>query len=293
MSVLTKYQNAALRYDKHISLTANAGSGKTTVLSKRFVEILLKENINLNNIVAITFTEKAASELYSKIAKELDERIISANGITKIKLETLRRNLVSAKISTIHSFCIEILKDYAPVAGIDANFSPVDKRTSDEILQQSMDEIIVKNLKEDNTEIKNLIRLFGNKTLLANKIKLLFGKRKTTEKLIENYYSKSEIEIAEWLKNSFENKFTLVFETLINELIPEVIELNNIAGGDKTTEIFIEVNRLINELNSKENLIDRFILLKEIANQILTNSGTVKKQKIYQQKALRRKHIFS
>ena len=173
MSVLTKYQNAALRYDRHISLTANAGSGKTTVLSKRFVEILLKENINLNNIVAITFTEKAASELYSKIANELDERIISANGITKIKLETLRRNLVSAKISTIHSFCIEILKDYAPVAGIDANFSPVDKRTSDEILQQSMDEIIVKNLKEDNTEIKNLIRLFGNKTLLANKIKLL------------------------------------------------------------------------------------------------------------------------
>ncbi len=78
MTKLTEYQKAALAYNKHISLTANAGSGKTTVLAKRFVEILVNEKISINNIVAITFTEKAASELYSKIANELDQRIINS-----------------------------------------------------------------------------------------------------------------------------------------------------------------------------------------------------------------------
>lgn len=66
MPNLTPYQKEALNHNKHISLTANAGSGKTFVLARRFLSILLEENISLNNIVAITFTEKAASELYKK-----------------------------------------------------------------------------------------------------------------------------------------------------------------------------------------------------------------------------------
>ena len=45
MTLLTQYQKEALKFDKHISLTANAGSGKTTVLSKRFVEILLRTEL--------------------------------------------------------------------------------------------------------------------------------------------------------------------------------------------------------------------------------------------------------
>ena len=72
MNNLTQYQLEALKHNKHISLTANAGSGKTFVLVRRFLSILYEENISLNNIVAITFTEKAASELYKRIANEIE-----------------------------------------------------------------------------------------------------------------------------------------------------------------------------------------------------------------------------
>ncbi|MBK7105800.1 MAG: UvrD-helicase domain-containing protein [Ignavibacteriae bacterium] len=279
MTKLTKYQKEALRIDKHISLTANAGSGKTTVLSKRFVEILLQENILLSNIVAITFTEKAASELYTKIAKELDERITNSNSIIKVRLETIRRNLVSAKISTIHSFCIDILKDFAPEAGIDANFLPIDARTSDELLEQSIDEIIIKNLKDNNSEIKNLIRIFGNKSQLTQKIKQLFSKRKSTEKLVEKYYSKTVDNIAVWLNENFENKFKETFSILIDELILEIDEINSIAGKYKSTEIYIEVNRLLNELKSENKLIEKFIIIKNIADVIIKQDGNVRQQK--------------
>jgi ATP-dependent helicase/nuclease subunit A len=107
MNILTPFQQKALAYDKHISLTANAGSGKTTVLAKRYVEILENENVSIGNIIAITFTEKAASELYSKIVAELERRIIDSSN-NKVKFENIRRSIVSAKISTIHSFCIDI-----------------------------------------------------------------------------------------------------------------------------------------------------------------------------------------
>ena len=63
MTALTTYQEKALDYKRHISLTANAGSGKTFVLSKRYLRIAIEENIPLRNIAAITFTDKATGEL--------------------------------------------------------------------------------------------------------------------------------------------------------------------------------------------------------------------------------------
>ncbi len=279
MSTLTKYQTEALRYDRHISLTANAGSGKTTVLAKRFVEILLNENVTLNNIVAITFTEKAASELYTKIAKELDAKLSESIGVQKNKLESLRRNLVSAKISTIHSFCIDVLKDYAPEAGIDASFSPIDARLANELLEQSIDELLNKRIREDSKEIKNLIRIFGNKSTLISKVKLLFNKRKSTQKLDEDIYRKPTNEIALWFKSNFENKIELVFHQLIIDLIREVSELNIIASNFKATEVSIEINRLTNEINSKKELVEKLILLLELGNELLKKDGRVKQQK--------------
>ena len=66
---LTPHQSAALDISQSVSLTANAGSGKTYVLAKRYLEIAVKADIPLNSIAAITFTEKAAGELYKKISE--------------------------------------------------------------------------------------------------------------------------------------------------------------------------------------------------------------------------------
>ena len=113
--MLTIHQEKALDFSRHISLTANAGSGKTFVLSKRFVEIALQEDVKLNNIVAITFTERAAGELYKKISDEIETRLSMEEDQNIIsKLIQIRRRLVSANIATIHSFCIDILKEFSP-----------------------------------------------------------------------------------------------------------------------------------------------------------------------------------
>src|SRR3989304_3599711 len=107
MSSLTPHQSKALNIEKSISLTANAGSGKTFVLAQRYLEIILHTSIPISKVAAITFTEKAAGELYKRISEELNKPLLSASDSEdREKIEKVRKQLVSAKISTIHSFCI-------------------------------------------------------------------------------------------------------------------------------------------------------------------------------------------
>ena len=141
-NILTRHQAAALNYKNHISLTANAGSGKTFVLSRRYLEIALNENISLRNIAAITFTDKAAGELYRKITSEVEKRLsFNPDETLRKKLESIRRQLVSANISTIHSFCIDILREYPVEASIDANFRSIDESLSNELVELSVEEL--------------------------------------------------------------------------------------------------------------------------------------------------------
>src|SRR5512139_3840663 len=140
MRILTPHQSKALDVSKAVSLTANAGSGKTFVLSQRFIEILLSTDTQLNQIAAITFTEKAAGELFKRISDELYIASISTtNSLTRDKIEKLRKQLVSAKISTIHSFCIDLLKEYPVEASIDANFIPINEQKSSELIDLSVE----------------------------------------------------------------------------------------------------------------------------------------------------------
>ena len=61
--LLPEQAAAAYEIDKHISVTAGPGSGKTTVLVERYLHILLKHNLSIDQIVAITFTNRAANEM--------------------------------------------------------------------------------------------------------------------------------------------------------------------------------------------------------------------------------------
>ncbi len=73
--MLTPHQQRAVTLDDHLALTANAGSGKTFVLSRKYLEAAIKLNGQVSSIAAITFTEKAASELYQKISELIDTEI--------------------------------------------------------------------------------------------------------------------------------------------------------------------------------------------------------------------------
>jgi len=123
--LLTKSQERTLDLTSHLSVTANAGAGKTTVLARRFVEIFSKTDAPLSSVVAVTFTEQAAAELRRKIHDVIlgIEGDPATDARTRARLRDVRNQLSSAVIGTIHAFCARVLRMYPAEADIDASFS--------------------------------------------------------------------------------------------------------------------------------------------------------------------------
>ena len=95
-------------------VSAAAGSGKTKVLVDRLMLYLMdpKDPANLDDFLIITYTKAAASELRAKIAKALTQRI--SEDPSNMRLQQQFRRLYLAQISTVHSFCCEVLREFAP-----------------------------------------------------------------------------------------------------------------------------------------------------------------------------------
>lgn len=282
MTELTGNQKAALNYNSHIALTANAGSGKTFVLSRRYIEIAYNENISLRNIAAITFTEKASGELYKKITNEVNKRLEEAESVKeKARLEKIRRQLVSANISTIHSFCIDILREFPMESQLDANFIPIEKNTSDELIQLSIEEIIKSSLSgsagEDN--IKYLIRLFASRKIFSEVIFSLIEKRKSFLRLTEELYSRSEDEIASFFYSAFCSRVSAIIRRNLSEALKCIRAVNDaVLNTNPKCLIAVETASLLSKINPDdyfETLLHNLLQLKE---KIIIKSGTIRKQ---------------
>jgi ATP-dependent exoDNAse (exonuclease V) beta subunit len=96
---------------------ANAGSGKTRVLVERFVRAVTEDGVPVDRILAITFTEKAAAELRSRVRRRFLD----------IGRRDAARQAESAWISTIHGLCSKLLRRHALVAGIDPRYEVLDE----------------------------------------------------------------------------------------------------------------------------------------------------------------------
>jgi hypothetical protein len=96
---------------------AGAGTGKTTGLVGRILS-LVREGIAIDAIAAITFTEKAASELSERVRKQLEEEVSRVSGETRERYAQAIRDLDQAAIQTLHSFAMRILTLYPLEAGL-------------------------------------------------------------------------------------------------------------------------------------------------------------------------------
>lgn len=113
-------RDAVTTVGKNIIISASAGTGKTFVLINRLIHRMLTENLEIDQVLVMTFTEAAARDLKNKLAKTLNE-IIKENPDEEIRAFFLRQiaKLPAANISTIHSFCLDVIKKYGYVLQID------------------------------------------------------------------------------------------------------------------------------------------------------------------------------
>lgn len=122
----TTEQELAIRTEgKAMIVEAGAGTGKTTVLTQRFLHLLERHpEWSIESIVAVTFTEKAANEMRSRIRTKIEERAIESHDPAwhQRRLEADR-----LQVSTIHSLCARILRENAIAAELDPRFAVFDE----------------------------------------------------------------------------------------------------------------------------------------------------------------------
>ena len=118
--------------DTSFFLQAGAGAGKTRILVDRVVELVRRDHAQLRNIVAITFTEKAAGELRARIRTALSKaRGGAADTAERRCLDDALRQVDAAHIETIHAFASSLLKERPFDAGIDPGFEILDALGAD------------------------------------------------------------------------------------------------------------------------------------------------------------------
>src|SRR5215218_5698748 len=117
-------QRIATSLDDTLIVEAAAGTGKTTELVGRIVTILAEGRADVGEIVAVTFTEKAAGELKLRLRERLDNArtAAGADGDRRRLLDNALKGLEEAHVSTIHGFCADLLRERPVEAGIDPLF---------------------------------------------------------------------------------------------------------------------------------------------------------------------------
>lgn len=164
-STWTEEQNAAIvARDVSVSLSAGAGCGKTFVLTERFLSHLEpngQKQARLGQLVAITFTERAAREMRDRIRSTCYKRLIDCAEAEVDYWMELLRELDSARISTFHSFCGSFLRNHAVEAGLDPRFRVMDQAQADTLLTELTGDYLRNKLADEDESVLDLIVRYG------------------------------------------------------------------------------------------------------------------------------------
>ncbi|MCL1905774.1 MAG: helicase-exonuclease AddAB subunit AddA, partial [Clostridiales bacterium] len=177
----------------NILVAAGAGSGKTTVLTERVLSLVCGDTPkDIDRLLVLTFTNAAAAEMRSRIEESLDRRLLAKPGDKHLirQLDIVQQ----APITTIHAFCLDILRRYFYHLDLDAGFSVPSEMERTILREETMEAFLEEEYEKDDGLLTTLAACYG-------------GKRddKDLARLIDELYSfsRSQPYPETWLKEGF------------------------------------------------------------------------------------------
>jgi ATP-dependent helicase/nuclease subunit A len=148
---MNEQQRAAVEAKGEVFVSAGAGTGKTSVLVERFVRAVCEEGLDVESVLVITYTRKAAGELRARIRAALHGR----------GRHDLARKLDGAWISTIHGFCSRLLRTHPFAVGIDPRFRELDDEHGAVIRGESFERALTAFCATRDAERLRLLATYG------------------------------------------------------------------------------------------------------------------------------------
>lgn len=148
--------------NRNILVSAAAGSGKTAVLVERIIRRLTEDDTptDVDRLLIVTFTEAAAAEMKERIGAAIEKKLEERPG--DIRLERQATLIHSAQITTIHSFCLAVIRDHFHVIGIDPGFRIAEEGELKLLKQDVLEELLEECYAEAKEEFLDFTERFGS-----------------------------------------------------------------------------------------------------------------------------------
>ena len=293
----TKEQTQAIENDgANILVSAAAGSGKTTVLVARIINKIIMKKIDIDKLLIVTFTNAAASEMKERLLKALYDEIDKNPNDVHLQKQV---NLINqAHISTISSFCLDVIRNNFFEIGMSANCRVGDPAEIEILKQEAIEEVFENNYElqnEDFLDLLNKYTIYKDDEPLKNIILKLFDftssipyPHKWINQAVEDYNVEVEdFAQTKWGKIIIDRAKQLIDDSIISlerakkmlygnsnlmkpyELINE--DINDLKSIDFSTwdKAFLGINsKVFNPWSAKRKLEQDEIELKEKAKGI-------------------------
>ena len=157
----TNEQRRAIEENGNLLVSAAAGSGKTAVLTERFVR-LVSEGASVSEFLCVTFTNAAAAEMKKRVEAGLTAAADAAEDeAVRAHLRAAARDAARANISTLHSFCAEVLRRHFQEAGLDPAFRVADEAETLVMKQEAWDEAAEVRCADESGRFDALVDALG------------------------------------------------------------------------------------------------------------------------------------
>lgn len=225
--------------EKNILVSAAAGSGKTAVLVERIVKLTIEDRVPIENFLIVTFTNAAAKGMKLKIQKAFNNILSNSKNYDRDFIRYIRQqsnNLNKSNISTIHVFCLDVIRNNFDYLDLDPAFRIGDEIECALLLNESIEEVLEKKFEEKNNDFIDMVNAFsGNRTddkLIAlikdmyNFIQSFPEPAKWLSKEIEKLnICDSNLENSLWIKNILDD---------IDEQLASFIESSSLKDVEKS-----------------------------------------------------------
>ena len=161
---LTPEQSAAIESSGKTIVSASAGSGKTFVMIEKLTRAI-EAGADIDEVLAVTFTKKAAAQMKDKLRDALIKKVERAEGVKKSHIKAQISKIPSANISTIHSFCSRLLRTYFYAIGIDGGFDIMsdDDALAKDLKARVIDGIFERRYESEDSDFIHLLKCFAKK----------------------------------------------------------------------------------------------------------------------------------
>ena len=255
----TREQTDAIeKKGNNILVAAAAGSGKTAVLVERIIQKILTQNVDIDKILVVTFTNAAASEMRERILdaiySKLNEEPENLNLQKQINL------LSKSSICTIHSFCLDVIRNNFFEINLSSNFRIGNDQEILLLKQEILEEVFEKKYEEENEEFLKLVETYtgyrGDEDLKEIVLKIYEFSQSSAfpEEWIEE-----KVEMFNPSKKQYEDFGKSVWgEILLKDLREEIIDGKNTLKAllNKMTR-YTELSKFINVISEDINVINR------------------------------------